>query len=200
MQVNEIIALQPISSLKPSKDIHRDKDLPWDEMIMAKNMMLHFITKSGVWQKEHIHSLVAFFVVLKNHPMHYWELGNKTILHYISRVHQEWFNALKRNEGFNLQLINEDLMQQIVDEVKDTARAEELHEVSIFCNLVKLTKRLPTILISSLLFYFMNHYFIHPSASPITICYIITYLLLLFFMVHYSNITTGWLFWGYHRT
>ena len=130
--VNEIIILQLISSLKTSKDICRDKDLPWDEMIMAKNMMLHFITKSRVWQKEHVHSLVAFFVVLKNHPMHYQELGNKTILHYISCVCQEWFDPLKRNKGFNLQLINEDLMWQIADEVKDTARTEELCEVSIF--------------------------------------------------------------------
>ena len=61
----------------------------------------------------------------------YQEMGNKLILHYISQVWQEWFDALKRNEGFNLQLINKDLMQQIEDKVKDSARAEELHEVSI---------------------------------------------------------------------
>ena len=94
-RVNEIIALQLMSSLKPSKDIWRDEDLSWDKMIMAKNTMLHFITKSGVWQKEHVHSLVAFFVVLKNHPMCYWEMGNKIILQYISQVQREWFNTLK---------------------------------------------------------------------------------------------------------
>ncbi|KAF8952989.1 hypothetical protein BDZ97DRAFT_1680327 [Flammula alnicola] len=133
-RVDDIVALQPISSLKPSKNIRRDEELTWDEMVMAKNTMLHFISKTNAWPEEHVHSLAAFYVILETHPMRLRDsYGSQIVMNYAGRVRREWFDALKRDEGFNLELINEDLMRSIADEVKDAARKDEIKDVSTFC-------------------------------------------------------------------
>lgn len=138
-KVDDIVALQPISSLKPSKNIQRDDELTWDEMVSAKNTMLHFCSKTGVWPAEHLGSLAAFYVILETHPMRQRDHGNQIITMYASRVRREWFDALKREEGFNLELINEDLLRSIGDEVKDAARRDEIKEVSTLLGLKHIT-------------------------------------------------------------
>lgn len=131
-RVDDVVAFQPISALKPSRNIRRDDELSWDELVSAKNTMLHFISTSKAWPQEHIESLAAFYVVLETHPMRQRNHGNKIMVTYASRVRREWFDALKRpgDPGFNLELINEDLLRSIADEIKDAARAEEFKSVS----------------------------------------------------------------------
>jgi len=43
------LALQPLSSLKLSKNIRRNEDLSWEEIVTAKNNMIHFMSKSKLW-------------------------------------------------------------------------------------------------------------------------------------------------------
>ncbi|KAF8261481.1 hypothetical protein EI94DRAFT_1810210 [Lactarius quietus] len=42
-----------------------------------------------------------------------------------SRVQREWFDALKRNQGFNIELIQEDLLHAIADELNNAIRDSE---------------------------------------------------------------------------
>jgi hypothetical protein len=55
---------------------------------------------------------------------------------YQSRVRREWFTALKRNKGFNLEIIREDLMRSYTNIVNDQERekavAREIEEVRRF--------------------------------------------------------------------
>lgn len=67
-QVNNIISIQPMAAIRPSKHIRNDEDLSWEEMLGAKNTMLHFIAKSGAWPASHMESLASFYVNLELHP------------------------------------------------------------------------------------------------------------------------------------
>jgi len=77
-----VVALHPSSSLKASKNIRLDHMLEWEEMMMAKNMMLHYISTSKVWPQEHVMLLAAFFVRLETHTVRQKPHRNQVILLY----------------------------------------------------------------------------------------------------------------------
>ncbi|KAI9465201.1 hypothetical protein BJY52DRAFT_1209627 [Lactarius psammicola] len=90
----EYVELDYFTALRPSKNIRNDGDLSWEEMLEAKTVMLHFMAQFGLWPTAHAVTLKAFFVALERHPRR-----------------REWFHALARNEGFNIELINDDPSQ-----------------------------------------------------------------------------------------
>ncbi len=118
-QLEDTIAICPLAALRPSKNIRNDEDLSWEEMLDAKNTMLHFIAKSGFWPVTHVESLVAFFVALELHPRKLQLNGKRALIAYQSRARCEWFDALKRDEGFNIELIEEDLLRSLAEDVND---------------------------------------------------------------------------------
>jgi len=130
MSLGDSLALQPLSSLKPSKGVWRDEDLSWDEMVIAKNNMLHFMSVSTLWPTAHMECIAKFYYALETHPIRQTTHGNRIITAYGGRARRQWFDALKRNDGFNLAKIDPDLMKSIADEIKDTIRDEELTAVS----------------------------------------------------------------------
>ena len=69
VSLGDSLALQPLSSLRPSKNIHRDEDLSWDEMVIAKNNMIHFMSKLKLWLLSHMECIAKFFVALETHPI-----------------------------------------------------------------------------------------------------------------------------------
>jgi hypothetical protein len=129
--LGDSLALQPLSSLRPSKNIRRDEDLSWDEMVTAKNNMIHFMSKSKLWPQAHMECIAKFYVALETHPMRQTSHGNRIVTAYAGRARREWFDALKRDEGFNLAIINPDLMKSVTDEIKDSSRDEEMAAVSM---------------------------------------------------------------------
>ena len=134
-QSEGVLAIRPLAAQRASKNIRRDEDLTWDEMQFAKNTMLECIAKSGVWSDRHALSLASFFVALEGHPVRWNPNGHKILLRYQSQVRREWFSALKRGEGFNLELIREELMQSLTRTINDQesakAVAKEIEEVRI---------------------------------------------------------------------
>ena len=130
--LGDSLTLQPLSSLRPSKNIRRDEDLSWDEMVTAKNNMIHFMSKSKLWPQAHMECIAKFFVGLETHPIRQTTLGNRIVTAYAGRARREWFDALKRDEGFNLAIINPDLMKSVADEIKDISRDEEMATVCFF--------------------------------------------------------------------
>ena len=128
-RLDDAIALRPMAAQRPSKNIREDHELAWDEMLEAKNTMLHHIAKSGVWPKPHAESLAAFFVNLELHPRRLQPHGRKAILLYQSKVRQEWFCALKRKQGFNIELIEEELLRSCHETVSIEAREKEFEQV-----------------------------------------------------------------------
>ena len=132
-QFEGVLAIRPLAAQRASKNIRRDEDLTWEEMLFAKDTMLECIAKSGIWSDRHTLSLASFFVALAGHPARWNPHGHKILLRYQSQVRREWFSALKRGEGFNLELIREELMQSLTRTVNDQesakAVAKEIGEV-----------------------------------------------------------------------
>ena len=94
-------------------------------MLDAKNIMLHFMAKSGQWEDAHATSIASFFYNLETHQRKDQKNGKKTLLLYQSRVRREWFNALKRGEGFNIELIEDDLLRDYAEEISESIRDSE---------------------------------------------------------------------------
>ena len=83
-QLEDTIAICPLASLCPSKHTRNDEDLSWEEMLGAKNMMLSFMAKLGVWPIPHMESLAVFYINLELHPRAGNALGKWALLLYQS--------------------------------------------------------------------------------------------------------------------
>jgi hypothetical protein len=130
-RMDNVAMFQPISALKPSKNIRRDDELLWEEMVFAKNKMLEHMADSGTWPATHIQAMMMLFVELENHPTRAQHLGNQIMVTYASRARRQWFDMLEQNKGFNLGKIGVDLMRNVSDEVRDRARQLEITDVRI---------------------------------------------------------------------
>ena len=141
-QLGDSFAFRPLSALKPSKNIRNDEDLCWEEMLDAKNLMLHFMAKSGLWPTKHAEALATFFLNLELHPRKSQVNGKKALMLYQSRVRREWFDALKNGAGFNIALIQDDLLRSYAEELNDAiqdrdnaSRDREIDQVCVSTHL-----------------------------------------------------------------
>ncbi|KAH9056233.1 hypothetical protein EDB87DRAFT_1543927, partial [Lactarius vividus] len=116
-QLDGTIIVRPLAAVHSSRNIRNDEDLSWEEMLQGKNIMLRYMAKSTMWPQAHAQSLAAFFVALELHPRTVQPNGKCALLLYQSRARQEWFAALKRNEGFNIEHIGEPLLREAADEI-----------------------------------------------------------------------------------
>ena len=122
-------AISPLPAQKASKNVRSNEHLSWEEMFDAKNTMLHFMAQSKVWPAPHLQSLAAFFVAIELHPRRQLANGKKALIIYQSVARFEWLSALKRGDGFNIELINEELLRTHTDLANDRVRNEEIEQV-----------------------------------------------------------------------
>ncbi|KAH9035219.1 hypothetical protein EDB85DRAFT_1863281 [Lactarius pseudohatsudake] len=128
-QLEDAIAVRPLAAMRSSKNIRDDEDLSWEEMLQAKNTMLRLISKSNTWSTVHAQALAAFFIALELHPRVQQLNGKRALLLYQSRARREWYEALKRNEGFNIEHIGEPLLRSYAEEVDRKVQKEEFEQV-----------------------------------------------------------------------
>lgn len=128
-QLEDTIAIRPLAALRPSKHIRNDKDLSWEEMLGAKNIMLRFMAKSGVWPVTHVESLAAFYVNLEMHQRVVLPFGKWVLLLYQSQVRCEWFDTFKRGEGFNISIIQDNLLRSIAEETNGNIVFNKIEQV-----------------------------------------------------------------------
>ncbi|KAH9014128.1 hypothetical protein EDB85DRAFT_1876550 [Lactarius pseudohatsudake] len=128
-QLDGTISVRPLAAVRSLKNIRNDEDLSWEEMLQGKNVMLRFMAKSTTWPQAHAQSLAAFFVALELHLRTAQINGKRALLLYQSRARREWYTALKRNEGFNIEHIGEGLLRTAADEVDRQAQREEFEQV-----------------------------------------------------------------------
>ncbi|KAF8261598.1 hypothetical protein EI94DRAFT_1605801, partial [Lactarius quietus] len=87
-----MITLHPMASIKPSSNVRGDEELSWEEMLDAKNIMLHLMNKSGVWPRPHSESITSFYFNLELHPRKLQLNSRRAMIHYQSHVRCEWFD------------------------------------------------------------------------------------------------------------
>ena len=129
MQLEDTIAIHPLAALRPSKHIRNDEVLSWEEMLGAKNILLHSMAKSAIWPVTHVESLAAFYVNLEMHERAGTAMGKRVLLLYQSRVRREWFGAFKRREGFNISLIQDKLLYKMSEELNGSVILSEIKQV-----------------------------------------------------------------------
>jgi hypothetical protein len=129
-QVGGTLALTSLSQ-RPARNIRNDEELSWEEVFDAKNTMLHFMALSTVWPAAHAESLAAFYVALEIHPRRRYKNGKQALLVYQSRVRREWFSAFRRKKGFNIEIINEELLRTYADMLNDSIREKEIEQVRV---------------------------------------------------------------------
>lgn len=127
--VDDMLALKSVSSMRSSKAVVKDQDLSWDQMFRAKAMMLGQMTLAG-WSADHVKSLALMFYNLENHEQRERPNGKQIIQTYAARVRRDWHACLDRQEGYNISVINPLLMRSIADEIQDFIRDESVRNVS----------------------------------------------------------------------
>ncbi|KAH9018588.1 hypothetical protein EDB85DRAFT_2075909 [Lactarius pseudohatsudake] len=119
-QVEDTLAIHPLTA-----------NLSWDEVMYAKNTMIHFMAQSGVWPLAHVESLATFFVALELHPRRVQDNGNEVLILYQSRVRREWFDAFKQDRGFDIEVINEAFMQSLAETVNNRAQDQKMEQLCL---------------------------------------------------------------------
>ncbi|KAG2099903.1 uncharacterized protein F5147DRAFT_763024 [Suillus discolor] len=122
-RTDDQLTLRPTSAFKASKAAMADHELSFSIFLRAKNLFLIQISKAK-WPQPNIDALSLFFWHLENHSIrNNSEIGDMVILTYASRVRQDWHDRLKRDEGFNIGNINENLIRTINEELWDKVRS-----------------------------------------------------------------------------
>ena len=126
-QVNGFVSIRSTTGQRASRNVRNDEELSWEEMLQAKNIMLDFIADSKAWPTRHAEALAGFFIALEMHPRTLQPNGKQALLLYQSKARREWYTALKRDEGFNIETISEELLRSFAEIVNNEA-AERLAE------------------------------------------------------------------------
>ena len=128
-KVDDMVTLKSISSLKASKNVVPDAELSFRQMSMAKNAFIPLMTRYQ-WTAKSINAFAQFFTQLELHPLRQREFGERALITYQARVRREWHDQLKLGSGFNVGILNEDLLQSVYKELVDQAQLRSIHEVS----------------------------------------------------------------------
>ena len=130
-KIGDSLALRQLSAVKASRNAVKDADLTWERMMMGKVLFLRHAQEAGL-PENHLTSLACFFVNLEIHPFRLCPYGEKALTLYQAKVRHNWHDKLKHNQGFNISIINETLLQSISTEVLDKVHLNGIREVSTF--------------------------------------------------------------------
>lgn len=75
-------------------------------------------------------AFAQFFMALEVHTYRQREHGERALLIYQARVRREWHDQMKLDKGFNIAIINDDLLQGIYRELIDKLQINVINEVS----------------------------------------------------------------------
>ncbi|KAI6145094.1 hypothetical protein BKA82DRAFT_89343, partial [Pisolithus tinctorius] len=107
------IMLHTTNSLTASKNAKPDHGLTFAKYMYTKNHFLMCIENVG-WGNQLVDAFNWFFHRIDNHCLRdRGECGERTLLHYASKVRQDWHNKAARNQAYNIGVINEDLLADI---------------------------------------------------------------------------------------
>ena len=131
MQVDNLVALKPITTFKASKNVILDTDLLWRQMNIGKNMMLQHMELCN-WPPKHVSSFARFYLHLELNLMCLCPNGERVLLTYQATVRHQWQDDIAQGQGFNIAQINQRLLTTVAKEVWDAICLEAVRKVSVF--------------------------------------------------------------------
>ncbi|KAI6141466.1 hypothetical protein BKA82DRAFT_3986279 [Pisolithus tinctorius] len=124
------VTLRAANSLTASKNARPDHNLSFAEYMYAKNHFLTCIENAG-WGNQLVDAFNWFFHRIDNHR---WrdrgDRGERALLHYASKVRQDWHDKAARNQAYNIGVINEELLADIGRELDTKDVQSGLDQVS----------------------------------------------------------------------
>ncbi|KAF8867843.1 hypothetical protein BD779DRAFT_1463467, partial [Infundibulicybe gibba] len=95
---SDLMALKPVASFKASAKAIPDKDLTWRQMSTSKNCLLATMDRVG-WPQQHLLLLALFFHKLNCSPWRDHKNGDRILILYQARAHQDWHEALRATDS-----------------------------------------------------------------------------------------------------
>jgi hypothetical protein len=128
----DLMILKPVASVRASRKAVPDEDISWDQMEIGATLLLRHM-RLHRWPEAATDALSVFWYKLQNHEMRSRPNGQKVLMEYQARVRREWHAALDRkDEGFNIGLIDSDLLAKIGRDVVEAEYCSTLQNVSSF--------------------------------------------------------------------
>jgi len=132
----DLVVLKPVSSVRASRKALRDEDLSWDQMEIASTLCLRHLRQLH-WPEPATDALAIFWYNLQNHELRSRPNGQRVLLEYQARARREWHAALERkDEGFNISIIDNDLLAKITREIFELDCEATLREVRLSSSLI----------------------------------------------------------------
>ncbi|KAI6154993.1 hypothetical protein BKA82DRAFT_107558, partial [Pisolithus tinctorius] len=101
------------NSLTASRNARPYHNLTFTEYMYAKNHFLTCIENAG-WGNQLVDAFNWFFHRIDNHCLQdRGKWGERALLHYASKVRQDWHDKAVQNQAYNIGIINEDLLADI---------------------------------------------------------------------------------------
>jgi hypothetical protein len=127
---SDLMVLKPVATVRASRKAVKDEDLTWDQMEVGSTLMLRN-QRQLHWPEPATDALSIFWYKLYAHELRSQPDGQRILLIYLARARREWHAALERKDtGFNIGFIDEDLLAKITREVFHMDHQASLREVS----------------------------------------------------------------------
>ena len=128
-----LVVLKPVSLVHALQKALRDEDLSWDQMEITSTLCLHQLH----WPEPAMDALTIFWYNLQNHELRSCPNGQCVLLEYQAYACHEWHAVLERKDnGFNISIIDNDLLENITCEIFELDFKATLHEVSLSSSLI----------------------------------------------------------------
>ena len=125
----DFMLLKPVASVRASRKAVPDEDISWDQMEIGATLLLRHM-RLHRWPDLATDALSVFWYKLQNHEMRSRPNGQKILMQYQARVRREWHAALDRkDEGFNIGMIDNDLLAKIGRDVVEAEYYSTLQAV-----------------------------------------------------------------------
>ena len=119
------------ASVSSAKTIN-DENLTWNQLTEAKTRMIGCL-KDCKWKSYEIEQLMMFYLGLDVHLMHSRPYGLDAIMRYQDRVQRDWTARLSNGDPYRISEINDDLMKEIRDEIRNEDQARNNISFSPSC-------------------------------------------------------------------
>ena len=116
-KTDNILTVRLVASIRALCNALADHEPSFESFLQVKNNLLVYARKAD-WPPVNLDLLVTFFWNIEMHPIHKTALSNKIVLSYAARVRRDWHDEIKANNGYDISVINENLMHDIAFKIQ----------------------------------------------------------------------------------
>ena len=116
-KVDDILTVKSVAAIRASRHAVADHELSFKSFLQAKNSFLVYARKAE-WPGENVDVLATFFWRIEMHPLRKTAMGNRIVLTYAARVRRDWHDEIKHGNGYDISIMNNDLMRDVAFEVQ----------------------------------------------------------------------------------